>query len=40
MGVRRVAAAQAFDSKKINYCGGCCGGELVPGRRAPAYVCG
>lgn len=32
MGVRRVAAAQAFDSKKINYCGDCCGGELVPGR--------
>ena len=27
MGVRRVAAAQAFDSKKIEYCGGCCGGE-------------
>ena len=36
MGVRRVAAAQAFDSKKINYCGGCCGVELVLGRRARA----
>jgi hypothetical protein len=27
MGVRRVAAVQAFDSKKIEYCGDCCGGE-------------
>ena len=27
IGVRRVAAAQAYDSKKINYCSGCCGGE-------------